>query len=87
MQIQMEPHTLERALERGANEEEIIETLRRVRPVVAKSGRFGKVKAFQFNDVWKGKHYDQKEITVYYLVEEESIITITVYVYYGKFDI
>ena len=48
MRIQMEPHTLERALERGANEEEIIETLRKVRPVVAKSGRFGKVKAFQF---------------------------------------
>ena len=87
MQIQMEPHTLERALERGANEEEIIETLRKVRPVVAKSGRFGKVKAFKFNDVLKGKHYDQKEITVYYLIEEESIITITVYVYYGKFDI
>ena len=87
MQIQMEPHTLEKALERGANEEEIIETLTTGRPIVAKSGRFGKVKAFQFNDVWKGKHYDQKEITVYYLVEEESIITITVYVYYGKFDI
>ena len=86
MRIQMEPHTLERALERGANEEEIIETLRKVRPVVAKSGRFGNLKVFQFNDVWKGKHYDQKEITVYYLVEEESIITITVYVYYGKFD-
>ena len=51
MQIQMEPYTLERALERGANEKEIIETLMTGRPVVAKSGRFGKVKAFQFNDV------------------------------------
>jgi hypothetical protein len=85
MQIQLDPHTIERAKERGASEEQIIETLTSGRPIIAEGKRFGKVKTFDFHNLWKGKYYDEKQLIVYYITEGETITTITVYVYYGKF--
>jgi hypothetical protein len=32
-----------------------------------------------------GKFYEEKEVEVYYISEEENVFTVTVYVFYGKF--
>ena len=85
MRIQLEPHTLQRAIERGATESEILETLEGGVNIVAKKGRLAKAKAFTFNTERNGKYYDEKKLEVYYLIENGIIITITVYVFYGKF--
>ena len=86
MQIRIEPHTLKRALERGANEHEIIEVLNNGTTVVAKEGRSAKAKVFEFNALRNEKHYHQKKIEVYFIIEALTIVTITVYVYYGKWE-
>jgi hypothetical protein len=85
MTIQIEPHTLQRAIERGATEEEIIEVLQSGVNILGKFGRLGKSKTFAFNTVKIGKFYEEKKVEVYYIIEQQSIITVTVYVYYGKF--
>ena len=85
MKIQIEPHTLQRAIERGANEKEIKEVLESGIIILGKYGRLGKSKIFPFKKKKIGKYYDEKKIEVYYIIEQETIFTITVYVFYGKF--
>lgn len=85
MQIQIEPHTLQRAIERGASENEIKDTLTKGVNIFGKSGRLGKSKAFSFEAFRNGKYYEEKKLEVYYVIEQQIIITVTVYVFYGKF--
>ena len=84
MKIRIEPHTLERALERGTNEAEIMDIIETGLQVDAKYNRVGKAKVFDFQNQRLGKYYEQKRVEVFYLVENDEIITVTVYVYYGK---
>ena len=86
MKIQIEPHTLFRANERGASEKEIIETINTGTEIEGRKGRFGKSKIFSFEKERNGEYYEEKKIEVYYLNEKEKIITVTVYVFYGKFN-
>lgn len=55
MQIQIEPHTLLRANERGASEDEIIETINNGIFSNAKLNRIAKFKVFDFNELRNGK--------------------------------
>ena len=87
MKIQIEPHTLERALERGAYEKEIEEVIETGFVIPAKHGRIGKAKIYEFNQERLGKYYDQKRVEVFYVIEENLIITVTVFVFYGKWEI
>ena len=86
MKIQIDPHTLERAQERGTNESEIRGVIQTGLPIPAKHHRLGKAKIFEFNRVRKGKFYEQKRVEVFYIIEDNIIITITVYVFYGKWE-
>jgi hypothetical protein len=85
MKIQIAPHTLQRAKERGATEAEIIEVLEAGINILSKYGRLGKSKVFPFNNMRIGKYYNEKKLEVYYIIEQQTFITITVYVFYGKF--
>jgi len=84
MEIQIDPHTLERAEERGASEAEIRDVIRTGFSIPAKYGRLGKAKVYEFNQVRHGKHYAQKRVEVFYTIERGVAITVTVYVFYGK---
>jgi hypothetical protein len=86
MQIQIEPHTLQRANERGASEKEIEETLLSGNSISAKNNRLGKTKVFTFNSERNDKFYKQKKVEVYYVIEHQTIFTITVYVFFGNFE-
>ncbi len=85
MKIQIEPHTLQRAIERGATENEIDDTLNSGVNILGKSGRLGKSKIFTFDTKRNGKYFEEKKLEVYYVIENNIIITVTVYVFYGKF--
>ena len=87
MKIQIEPHTSERAIERGANEKEIEEVIETGFVIPAQHGRIGKAKIYEFNQERLGKYYDQKRVEVFYVIEGNLIITVTVYVFYGKWEI
>lgn len=84
MPIQIDPHTLKRAEERGTNEEEINDVINTGFPIPAKYGRLGKAKVFEFNQKREGKIYKQKRVEIIYTVENDVIITVTVYIFYGE---
>jgi molybdopterin biosynthesis enzyme len=84
MQIRIDPHTIERALERGANEAEIRDVLETGDPIQAKHNRLAKTKVYDYNSSRAGNHYEQKRVEVIYLIENDCYVTVTVYVFYGK---
>ncbi|MCJ7577447.1 MAG: DUF4258 domain-containing protein [candidate division Zixibacteria bacterium] len=86
MEIQIDPHTLERSQERGTNKTEIIEVINTGFPIPAKYGRVGKAKIYDFKQVRHNKYYEQKRVEVFYTIEKDAIITVTVYVFYGKWE-
>ena len=86
MEIQIDPHTLERAKERGTDESEIKDVIMNGRVISAKYGRQGKTHIYPFKRERRGKYYEQKKVEVFYLQEEEVIITVTAYVFYGIWE-
>lgn len=87
MEIQIDPHTLERAEERGTNEKEIKDVIETGVTIPAQYGRIGKAKVYDFGQERYGKYYEQKRVEVFYIIEENRIITVTVYVFYGKWEV
>lgn len=86
MQIQIDPHTLKRAEERGTNEEEIRNAIENGFSIHAKRGRIGRAKVYEFKQKRHGKYYEQKRVEVIYIIEENLIVTVTVYVFFGKWE-
>jgi hypothetical protein len=86
MEIRIDPHTLERAEERGANEEEVREVINTGFSIPAKYGRVGKAKIFDFRMIRHGRYYEQKRVEVFYTTEEDTMVTVTVYVFYGRWE-
>ncbi|MBI3327143.1 MAG: hypothetical protein HYZ81_10645 [Nitrospinae bacterium] len=86
MEIRIDPHTLARAEERGTHEDEIKDVINTGFSVQGKYGRKGKGKIYDFRQRRYDKFYDQKRVEVFYTVEGDAIITVTVYVFYGKWE-
>ncbi len=86
MKIQIDPHTLERAEERGATKEEIIDVILNGTPTQAKQGRMVNTKVFSYKQTRGRKFYEQKRVEVIYVARPEIIVTVTVYVFYGKWE-
>ena len=86
MRIQVDQHTLERAEERGTSEEEITDVIESGFEIPAKHGRIGKAKVYEFKKERHGRKYEQKRVEVFYVKEEELLVTVTVYVFYGKWE-
>jgi hypothetical protein len=87
MEIQIDPHTLERSEERGTNKAEIMDVIHTGFTIPAKHGRIGKAKVYDFKQNRHNKYYEHKRVEVYYLIEGDKIITVTVYVFYGKWEV
>jgi hypothetical protein len=86
VEIQIDPHTLERAEERGTNEAEIRDVITNGFPIPAKHGRLGRAKIYAFDQKRHDKHYVQKRVEVIYTSEKETVVTVTVYVFYGTWE-
>lgn len=86
MKIQIDLHTLERAEERGTNEEEMKDAIHTGFSIPGKHGRTGKGKIYNFEQKRHNKYYDQKRVEVFYIIEGDAIISVTVYVFYGKWE-
>lgn len=84
MRIRVDLHTLERAEERGTSQEEIEDVINTGTPIPAKYGRKGRAKVYGFNKEYSGKYYEQKRVEVFYTIKDGLIVTVTVYVFYGK---
>lgn len=86
MKIQIEPHTLQRAEERGTNIEEIRIVLEQGEEIPARGNRKAKAKVFTFKKERLGKYYEEKRVEVIYVEEHDVMITVTVYVFYGEWN-
>jgi len=86
MEFKIDKHTLDRAIERGTTETEVREVIESGTPVPAKYGRKGKAKVFDFKQLRLGRYYDQKRVEVTYVEEEKALVTVTVYVFYGRWE-
>ena len=87
MKIQIDQHTLERAEERGASEDEIKDVLQTGFDIPAKYGKLGKAKIFQFTQRRRNRYYEQKRVEVFYAIVDNKLVTVTVYVFYGKWEV
>ena len=86
MNIKIDPHTLERAAERGTNEDEIRDVLMTGFDIPAKKHRKGKAKIYRFDQIRLNTLYEQKRVEVIYAIESARIVTTTVYVFYGRWE-
>jgi hypothetical protein len=86
MDIFIDPHTLERAEERGTDENEIIDVINTGFSIPAKYDRLGKAKIYSFQKQRHGKFYNQKRVEIFYTIVENRVITVTVYVFYGDWE-
>jgi hypothetical protein len=86
LDIRIDPHTLERAEERGTDERESADVVTNCFSIPAKAGRLGKAKVYSFQQTRHGRRYEQKWVEVIYVLEGDAAITVTVYVFYGQWE-
>jgi len=60
MEIQIDPHTIERAEERGTNAAEIKDVINTGIQIRAEYERIGKAKVYDFSQNHYNKYYEQK---------------------------
>ena len=80
--IKFSQHACEQMLERGASEDEVIETIRTGERAPAKRGRQGYRKNFQYNRLWGGRTYAIKQVLVIVAEEPDVLVVVTVYTFY-----
>lgn len=75
-------HAEQRAKERGALTDEIVDTVNAGEQFPAKFDRTGFRKNFDFNSIWNNKHYSTKQIEAYCVEQDTGWLVITVIVKY-----
>lgn len=80
--VSIHPHAEQRAKERGAEKDEITETVTEGEKFPAKYDRIGFRKNFNFDSEWNNKHYSTKQIEAYCANENDNWLVITVIVKY-----
>jgi hypothetical protein len=80
--IEFSQHAREQMVERGASEDEVIETIRTGERVPAKRGRQGYRTNFQYNRRWGGRIYAIKQVLAIVAEEPDALVVVTVYTFY-----
>ncbi len=78
MVVRFHPHALERMAQRGATEEQVVETVEHGERFEAKFGRTGFRRNFVFEEEWCNRYYMNKQIEAYAVKEEGSWLVISV---------
>lgn len=84
MTVRLHPHALQRLVERGATQEEVLATVREGEQFSAKFGRTGFRRNFTYHGEWLGRRYANKQVEAYAVEEgeKESWLVITIVVKY-----
>jgi hypothetical protein len=69
---------MERLLERGASEEEVIRTVTEGETFPAKFGRSGFRRNFAFGSMWRGSRYETKQVEAIAVREGEGWLVLTI---------
>jgi hypothetical protein len=82
--IRLSAHARERAVHRGATEEEIAAAIREAAWHPADRGRLEASKVFRYDAEWNGTWYATKRVRAVFVDEQDVIIVVTVFAYYGR---
>ena len=80
--IEFSQHALDNMMDRGALKEEVELTIRTGESLPAKKGRISFRKNFNYNNIWKGKYYQAKQVLPIVVEEPDCFVVITVYVFF-----
>jgi hypothetical protein len=80
MDVQLHAHARERMAERGTTEAEIVATVESGEQFPAKFGRTGFRRNFPFDGLWRGRHFETKQVEAYAVKERGRWLVITVIV-------
>jgi len=80
--IKFSQHALDNITDRGTSKEEIEMAIRTGECLPAKKGRLAFRKNFSYNDVWKGKFYQAKQVMPIVVEEPDRFVVVTVYVFF-----
>ena len=86
MEIRISPHTLQRAQERGTDASEISDVILHGAVQPARKGRLCRARVYRYQRDRLGRYYEHKRVEVIYLMEAEVAVTVTVYVFYGRWE-
>lgn len=75
-------HALESMAKRGASQKEVSQAIAEATWSAARAGRFECAMDFPYNGMWNGNRYSTKQVVPIFRDEPESIVVITVYVFY-----
>lgn len=78
MRVRLHPHARTRLIERGATEQEVVETVRRGERSPAKFGRTGFRRNFGYNRDWRGKVYATKQVEAIAVRQAKGWLVLTV---------
>ena len=76
--VRLHTHAMERLLERGTSEDEIVATVENGETFPAKFGRTGFRRNFPFDGIWRGRNYKTTQVEVYAVKEVNDWVAITV---------
>lgn len=68
--------------DRGASKKEVELAIKTGECVPAKKGRMAFRKNFSYNEIWKGKYYQAKQMMPIVAEEPDKFTVVTVYVYF-----
>ena len=80
--IRLSHHARSRCRSRGTNEQEVRSAVRRGVRDPAKKGRWMCRLNFQYNQLWRGKHYAIKQVAPVIAERPGEIVVITVYTFF-----
>ena len=86
MKIRIDPHTLERAEDRGATEEEIQDVLENGEFISAKRDRLMKAKVYPYGRKRLENFTSKSGLKLSTCWKIAFMVTVTVYVYYGLWE-
>lgn len=80
--IKFSQHALDNMADRGASKEEVELSIRTGECLPAKKGRLSFRKNFSYNDTWKGKFYQAKQVMPIVVEEPDRFVVVTVFVFF-----
>lgn len=80
--IRFSQHAREQMIERGAETDEVIDTIRAGEPIPAKGGRLGYRKNFQYDRLWGARSFAIKQVLSIVVEESDALTVVTVYTFY-----
>lgn len=80
--VSFSTHARDSMRKRGTNEDEVLKVVKQAEWIEAKKGRFEAKLNLDYNQEWNNKRYSVKQVNPVFIIENQKIIIITVYVFY-----